>query len=51
MRTVMDDLKLEKLWVIHPAKARYPLTEKIEVIGLRDFIDQARQSDTPGRLP
>jgi predicted AAA+ superfamily ATPase len=38
MKAVVEDLELEKLWVVHPASARYFLSEKIEAIGLRDFV-------------
>lgn len=38
MKVVVEDLELEKLWVVHPASARYFLSKKIEAIGLRDFV-------------
>ncbi len=39
MKTAVEDLKLERLWVIYPGKADYRLTEKIEVIPLADVRD------------
>ncbi len=32
MHVVVQDLTLEKLWVIYPGELRYPIAEKIEVI-------------------
>jgi predicted AAA+ superfamily ATPase len=32
MKTAVEDLKLERLWVVYPGKAAYPLTEKIQVV-------------------
>lgn len=37
MHTVIEDLNLEKLWVVYPGKKRYPLFDKIELISL-EFI-------------
>jgi predicted AAA+ superfamily ATPase len=34
MHIVLQDLKLEKLWVVYPGDLRYPIAEKIEVIPL-----------------
>jgi hypothetical protein len=34
MKTAVEDLELERLWVVYPGKAAYPLTEKIQVIPL-----------------
>ncbi len=39
MKTAVEDLKLEQLWVVYPGKAAYPLTEKIRVIPLADVRD------------
>ncbi|RPH51523.1 MAG: ATP-binding protein [Desulfobacteraceae bacterium] len=36
MKTAVEDLKLERLWVVYPGKAAYRLTEKIQVIPLAD---------------
>lgn len=41
MHIALEDLKLERLWVIHPGTARYPLHERAECLGLRE-LDQAR---------
>lgn len=34
MRIAMQDLKLEKLWVVYPGRTSYPMDEKIECISL-----------------
>jgi len=34
MKTAVQDLELERLWVVYPGKATYRLTEKIQVIPL-----------------
>ncbi len=39
MKTAVEDLELERLWVVYPGKAAYPLTEKIRVIPLADVRD------------
>jgi len=39
MHVAMKDLKLSKLWVVHPGDANYPLDRDIECIGLRRFAD------------
>lgn len=39
MRSAFTTLNLEKLWVIYPGNARYPLHEQIEVIPLKDIPD------------
>jgi hypothetical protein len=36
MHVALDDLKLEHLWVVYPGTLRYPLTEKITALPLRD---------------
>lgn len=36
MRIALEELKLERLWVIYPGTADYPLHEKVEVIGLQN---------------
>jgi len=41
MHIALEDLKLERLWVIHPGPARYPLHERAECLGLRE-LEQAR---------
>ena len=37
MRTVIEDLKLEKFWVVYPGKESYQLDEKIFVQSFDDF--------------
>lgn len=32
MHIVLEDLRLEKLWIIYPGKTAYPLTERMEVV-------------------
>jgi len=39
IKTAVEDLELERLWVVYPGKAAYPLTEKIRVIPLADVRD------------
>jgi hypothetical protein len=36
MKTAVEDLELEGLWVVYPGKTSYRLTEKIQVIPLAD---------------
>lgn len=36
MKTAVEDLKSERMWVVYPGKAAYRLTEKIQVIPLAD---------------
>jgi hypothetical protein len=31
----MEDLKLERAWVVYPGERRYALTERIEALPLR----------------
>lgn len=37
MRTVMEDLRLEKLWVIYPGSRRYPLEDRMEVLPITEL--------------
>jgi predicted AAA+ superfamily ATPase len=39
MKTAVEDLKLERLWVVYPGKAAYRLTEKVQVLPLADIRD------------
>jgi uncharacterized protein len=39
IKTAVEDLELERLWVVYPGKAAYPLTEKIRVLPLADVRD------------
>jgi len=36
MHSVMEDLQLERLWVICPGNTAYPLTKQIEVLPLNE---------------
>ena len=38
MHVVVNDLELEKLWVIHPGRSRYALAGNIEAIGLEEAL-------------
>jgi len=35
----VEDLELERLWVVYPGKAACPLTEKIQAIPLANVSD------------
>jgi len=37
MKTAMRDLKLDRLWVVHPGKNKYPLEKNVEAIPLPDL--------------
>ncbi len=39
MHIAVDNLKIERLYVVHPGKERYPLTDNIEVISLEDLLE------------
>jgi uncharacterized protein len=39
MKTAVEDLGLERLWVVYPGKAAYTLNEKSQVIPLADVSD------------
>lgn len=39
MKTAVEDLALERLWVVYPGKAAYRLSEKIQVCPLADISD------------
>jgi uncharacterized protein len=39
LKAAVEDLALERLWVVYPGKAAYRLTEKIQVIPLADIGD------------
>jgi len=39
MRTAVEDLKLERLWVIYPGKKAYRLAENVQVLPLADIPD------------
>jgi predicted AAA+ superfamily ATPase len=37
MKMAVEDLELERLWVVYPGKAAYRLTEKVQVLPLADI--------------
>jgi hypothetical protein len=37
MKTAVEDLELERLWVVFPGKVAYRLTEKVQVLPLADI--------------
>jgi predicted AAA+ superfamily ATPase len=37
MRIAMQDLKLERLWVVYPGKTGYPMDENIECVTLAEM--------------
>ena len=39
MHTALEDLRLERLTVVVPGRASYPLTERIDVRGLANVVD------------
>lgn len=39
MKSAVEDLELERLWVVYPGKAAYRLTEKVQVLPLADIRD------------
>lgn len=39
MKSALEDLELDRLWVVYPGKATYPLTERIRVVPLADIPD------------
>ena len=39
MHIAVDNLKIERLYVVHPGKESYPLTDNIEVISLEDLLE------------
>jgi len=39
MKTAVEDLELERLWVVYPGKSAYTLSEKIQVLPLADVRD------------
>jgi len=39
MKMALEDLALERLWVIYPGKTAYRLAEKVQVIPLADIGD------------
>ncbi len=46
MHIAVDNLKIERLYVVHPGKERYPLTDKIEVIPLEELLETL-ESESP----
>jgi uncharacterized protein len=45
MRIAMQDLKLERLWVVYPGQTGYPMDEKIECVSLSQ-LGQIRETLT-----
>ena len=43
MRIAMQDLKLERLWVVYPGQSGYPMDEKIECVSLAQ-LSQIRET-------
>ena len=43
MRIVMQDLRLERLWVVYPGQTGYPMDEKIECVSLPQ-LGQVRET-------
>jgi hypothetical protein len=43
MRIAMQDLKLERLWVVYPGQTGYPMDEKIECVSLSQ-LGQIRET-------
>lgn len=41
MRIALDDLKLDRLWIIYPGGHQYPVDEKLEVWPLQQIQDLA----------
>ena len=39
MHVVIDDLGLEHLWVVHPGDLKYPLTDAITALPLKNIRD------------
>ena len=39
MKTAVEDLTLERLWVVYPGKAAYRLTENVQALPLSDIGD------------
>jgi hypothetical protein len=39
MKTAVEDLELERLWVVYPGKAAYRLTEKVQALPLADICE------------
>jgi uncharacterized protein len=39
MKTAVEDLELERLWVVYPGKAAYRLTDKVQVLPLTEIRD------------
>jgi len=37
MQVALEDLKLKRIWVVHPGCDRYPLHDKVECVGVQDL--------------
>lgn len=42
MHVALEDLRLERLFVVHPGRDSYPMTERIEALSLRDLRTRVR---------
>jgi hypothetical protein len=43
MRIALDDLKLDRLWIIYPGENQYPVDKKIAVWPLQQITDLAEK--------
>jgi predicted AAA+ superfamily ATPase len=44
MRVALDDLRLERLWVVHPGSESYALDDRVHAIGVADLAAALRQA-------
>ena len=54
LRVALADLDLARAWVVHPGRARYPLADRVEAIGigsLRGALREAGIGGPPARKP
>lgn len=42
MHVAFSDLKLDRLFVVYPGRSRYPLSERMEVVGIGDAVAAAQ---------
>jgi len=45
MRIAIEDLGLEKVFVVYPGRDSYPLDERIEAVSIQDLPDVIRRLD------
>jgi predicted AAA+ superfamily ATPase len=48
MRTALNDLKLDQLWVIHPGDASWNMTESIEAVAFSELLKRFEGGFRPG---